>query len=165
MPRSKRDVPKPDEPTTAQALATHHDGKRLDVFIIDSGWNAQISAAVTKNLGQIRVYLDEDVLYILDRDQSIALLKANPHLIGHDPILLFLDRQRKDAGHEKYGLRLNLGLLRKPEQAIARLQSALRIVAENRACPDMYHAVEKELWSAGIEGAIKVIGESALEIV
>jgi hypothetical protein len=139
--------------------------KRLDVFIIDTGWNASVSAALMKNLGQIRVYLQDDLLYVLDQPRSVALLKANPHLIGHDPMILFLDRQRKDAGHERYGLRLNLGLLRKPEQALARLQAALRIVAENRGCEDMYHDVQKQLWRAGLDGAFKVIGESALEIV
>jgi hypothetical protein len=140
-------------------------GKRLDVFILDTGWNAAISLALLKNLDMIRTYLEEDDVYILDKAQSVALFKRNPHIIGHDPVILFLDRKRKDAGHRTYGLRLNLGLLRKPEQALSRLQAALRIVAENRSCPDMYHAVEKQLWHAGIEGAVRVIGESALEIV
>jgi hypothetical protein len=148
-----RSHPKPDS------------AKRLDVFIIDTGWNAPISTALMKNLSQIRVYLEEDDLFVIDQARSVALLKGNPHLIGHDPMILFLDRKRKDAGHERFGLRLNLGLLRKPEQALARLQSALRLVAENRSCPDMYHAVEKQLWHAGLDGAFKVIGESALEIV
>src|SRR3954467_2577855 len=82
--------------------------KRLDVFIIDTGWNAAVSAALMKNLNQIRVYLQDDFLSVVDQPRSIALLKANPHLIGHDPMILFFDRRRKDAGHERYGLRLNL---------------------------------------------------------
>jgi hypothetical protein len=157
----------PDNETKSHAPGNETPAytKRLDVFIIDSGWNLAISNALMRNLDQIRDYLEGDELYILDQSQSIAMLKMNPHLIGHDPMILFLDRKRKEAGHEFYGIRLNLGLLRKPEQALARLQSALRIVAENRACPDMYHAVQKELWHAGIEGAFKVISEAALEVV
>jgi hypothetical protein len=139
--------------------------KRLDVFILDTGWNAAVSTALMHNLDMIRTYLEEDDVYILDRAQSVAILKRSPHIIGHDPVILFLDRKRKDAGHEKYGLRLNLGLLKKADQALARLQAALRIVAENRSCPDMYHAVQKDLWHAGLEGAVQVISESALEIV
>ena len=162
---SSQASPIPGHHPHARRPAAPEATRQLDVFIIDSGWNAAISTALTKNLSQIRVYLEEDTIYIVDQPRSIALLKSNPHLIGHDPMILFLDRKRKDAGHERFGIRLNLGLLRKPEQALARLQSALRIVAENRACSDMYHAVEKQLWRAGLEGAFKVIGESALEIV
>jgi hypothetical protein len=164
----------PSQPSSAHEPGEHSKGpgsqpavadKRFDVFIIDSGWNTPISTALLRYLDQMRVYLEGDDLFIIDQTQSIALLKSNPHLIGHDPMILFLDRRRKDAGHERYGLRLNLGLLRKPEQALARLQSALRLVAENRASIDIYHAVQKELWHAGIDGAFRVVGEAALELV
>ena len=60
--------------------------------------------------------------------------KRNPHLIGHDPIILVYDlyapANRKSRGYR--GFRLNLGLIKHPEQALARLQEFLRFVAVNR---------------------------------
>ena len=90
---SSQASPIPGHHPHARRPAAPDATRRLDVFIIDSGWNAAISTALTKNLSQIRVYLEEDTIYIVDQPRSIALLKSNPHLIGHDPMILFLDRR------------------------------------------------------------------------
>src|SRR5262245_61109252 len=67
--------------------------KRFQIFIIDTGWNGPISKALKANLDLFRTYLDRHEIYVLDHAQSTALLKKQPAFIGHDPIVLVLDRE------------------------------------------------------------------------
>src|SRR5262245_53116649 len=100
------------------------DAKRFDVFLIDTGWNDPITRVVHTHFKTLYNFEREDSFYILSREQSIEILRHVPHLIGHDPIILVYDlyapAQRKSRGYR--GFRLNLGLLKRPEQALARLQ-------------------------------------------
>ena len=110
------------------------NAKRFDIFLIDSGWNTAVGKLVRAHLPTMLNYEKEDAFYMLSPEQSVELLKRTPHLIGHDPIILVYDLyappSRKKRGYR--GFRLNLGLIKHPEQALARLQEFLRFVAVNR---------------------------------
>ena len=93
--------------------------KRFDVFLIDTDWHHAVSKAVHSHLSLFFGIDNHDSFYILSRDQSVEIIKRAPHLIGHDPIILVYDvlapGDRKSRGY--HGFRLNLGLIKHPEQA------------------------------------------------
>ena len=106
-------------------------------------------------------------MYILSQEQSFELIKRAPHLIGHDPIILVYDHyahpDRKTCGYR--GFRLNLGLIKQPEQALARLQEFLRFVAINRDAVHLQTAVSRELYREGFDGLIKILRETSTELI
>jgi hypothetical protein len=136
---------------------------RFDVYVIDSGWNLPVSQALKQNLGQLRACLQDQKLYVLDQAQSAALLKRDPSLIGFDPIVLFVDRQKKEQG-KRFGFRLNLGIFRHAEQALAQLQHSLRIVTDHRSAQDIARTVESEVLRIEVREAFQAIGERVLEL-
>ncbi len=135
---------------------------RFHIFLLDTGWNAPVSKAVRRQLPLIHQYQDQDVLYILSHEQSVEALKNAPYLIGKDPTILVYDCFARDPEHHgNYrGFRLNLGLMRNPEQALARLQEFVRFVHEHRSARFLQRAVRREMHREGVEGAIKILGES-----
>ena len=141
--------------------------KRFDIFLIDTGWNSAVAKLVRSHLATIARFEDQDAFYILTPEQSIALIKQAPRLIGHDPIILVYDRYappgRKDRGYR--GFRLNLGLIKSPEQAVARLQELLRFIALNRTVVPMDRAVRRELYREGLDGMVKVLREATTELI
>ena len=66
--------------------------KRFDIFLIDTGWNRQVSEVVHSHLPLLFAYHKHDSLYLLTRQQSVEVLRHDPALIGHDPIIIFYDR-------------------------------------------------------------------------
>ncbi len=106
-------------------------------------------------------------MYILSQEQSFELIKNSPHLIGHDPIILVYDHyahpDRKTCGYR--GFRLNLGLIKQPEQALARLQEFLRFVAINRDAEHLQTVVRRELYREGFDGLIKILRETSTELI
>jgi hypothetical protein len=143
------------------------NAKRFDFFLIDTGWNAAISEVVVSHLKPLMALESRDGIYILSQEQSYQLVKTAPHLIGHDPIILVYDHhpppERKTRGYR--GFRLNLGLIKQPEQALARLQEFLRFVALNRDAAQLQRAVRKELYREGIDGMIKLLRETSTELI
>jgi hypothetical protein len=109
----------------------------------------------------------QDTFYILSSEQSVELMKRTPRLIGHDPILLVYDllapADRKSRGYR--GFRLNLGLLKRPEQALARLQEFLRFIAVNRASVRLAQSVRRELYREGLDGMVKILREASTELL
>ena len=141
-----------------------HDpnAKRFDFFLVDTGWNRPISEMVRSHLPLIYEYQKQDSLYLLTHRQSVEILKHDPDLIGHDPTILFYDRY----GCGNYcGFRLNLGLIKKPEQALARLQEFLRFVAMNRETAHLEACVRRELYREGVDGLIKILRETSTELI
>ena len=108
-----------------------------------------------------------DAFYVLTPEQSAELMKRTPHLIGHDPIILVYDLfappDRTSRGYR--GFRLNLGLIKHPEQALARLQEFLRFIAINRAVVPLDRAIRHELYRQGFDGMIKVLREASTELI
>jgi hypothetical protein len=143
------------------------NAKRFDFFLIDTGWNSSVAKLVREHMAMIFKYEQQDAFYILSPDQSIDLLRRVPHLIGHDPIILVYDLyappNRKFRGFR--GFRLNLGLIKRPEQALARLQEFLRFVAINRTAVKLDRAIRRELHREGFDGMIKILREASTEFI
>jgi hypothetical protein len=141
--------------------------KRFNIFFIDTGWNSAVAKVVRSHLSTICSFEKEDSFYMLSCEQSIELLRRAPQLIGHDPILLVYDlyapANRKSRGYR--GFRLNLGLLKHPEQALARLQEFLRFVALNRSAVSLEKAIRGELHREGFDGLVKILREASTELL
>jgi hypothetical protein len=140
---------------------------RFHFFIIDAGWKSHSARVIRENFRMLREFENDDPLYVLTREQSIALIRANPDLIGKDPILLVHDLHAKGGrGPSGYhGFRLCLGLLKNPEQALLALQEFLRFIADHRRSPNIEQDIQKRLHRQGMVGAIEVIRESAQEMM
>ncbi len=143
------------------------DAKRFDFFLIDTGWNKAVSSLVHSQLKPLMELETRDGIYVLSQAQSYQLMKASPRLIGHDPIILVYDYHappdRTSRGYR--GFRLNLGLIRNPEQALARLQEFLRFVALNRDAANLQQCVRRELYREGFDGLIKILRETSTELI
>ncbi len=143
------------------------EGPRFHYFIIDAGWKSHAARVLRENFQMIREFENHDPLYVLTREQSIALIRANPDLIGKDPILLVHDlHARGGRGPSGYhGFRLCLGVMRNAEQALRAMQQFLRFIADHRHSPDIEQDIRKQLHRNGMEGAIEVIREGAQEMM
>ena len=141
--------------------------KRFDIFLIDSGWNRPISKIVRSHLRMLFEFHRHDSLYELTREQSIEILKRDSALIGCDPTIIVYDHygcSRKGAGNY-CGFRLNLGLMRNSEQALARLQEFIRFLATNRTAERLDQEVRRELHREGLDGIVKLLRETSMEML
>jgi hypothetical protein len=141
--------------------------KRFDIFLIDTGWNGPVSRLVHEHVPQMHQLHAQDSLYILDRQQSLEVIRLLPELIGKDPVILVYDLYSGNASHKnRYrGFRLCLGLFRHGEQALAKLQEFLRFVAEHRSAHCLDCEVRRVLHREGLEGMIKVLSETSAEFL
>ena len=100
-------------------------------------------------------------------NNQLKLLEAHLTLIGHDPIILVYDVRapddRKSRGY--HGFRLNLGLIKHPEQAVARLQEFLRFIALNRTAIRLDRSIQRELYREGFDGMIKILRDASTELL
>ncbi len=156
-----------DDPVAAldQMAAKPESGHapRFHFFIIDAGWKTEPAKVLRENFKMIRVFQNNDPLYVLTREQSIALIRANPDLIGKDPIILVHDLHAKGGRGESgyHGFRLCLGLINNGQQALAALQKFLRFVHQHRHSADIEKDIREQLHRKGLEGAVEVIREGA----
>jgi hypothetical protein len=143
------------------------DMKRFDFFLIDTGWNVPISKSVRSHLRKLFEFQPHDSLYELTPEQSVEILKHDPALIGCDPTIIVYDRYGcTRAGAGNYcGFRLNLGLMKHPEQAVARLQEFIRFIATKRTAERLDREVRRELHREGIEGIVKILRETSMELL
>jgi hypothetical protein len=144
--------------------------KRFNFFLVDTGWNAPISKMVRahlRGLFDVGGYHRQDSLYELSPQQSAEILRHDPALIGCDPTIIVYDLYgcTRAEGHGYCGFRLNLGLIRHPEQAMARLQEFVRFIAINRTAERLDREVRRELHRGGLEGIVKVLREASLEML
>src|SRR5262249_22792445 len=138
-----------------------------DIFLIDTGWNEPVSKVVRNHLPRLLAYQMHDSLYELTPEQSAAILKHDPDLVGCDPTIIVYDLYgcaRPGAG-SYCGLQLNLGLMRHPEQALARLQEFVRFIAIHRTAERLDREVRRELHREGIDGIVKLLRESSMELL
>ena len=144
------------------------DARRFNFFLIDTGWNEAVSKLVHKHFPtSLHHHNPHDSLYILTPEQSVEVLKQAPYEIGHDPIILVYDLfapDSKDARNYK-GFRLALGLIRHPEQAMARLQEFFKFLVMHRTSTQLDREIRRNLHREGFEGMIKVLRESTTEIL
>jgi hypothetical protein len=136
---------------------------RFHFFIIDAGWKSESAKVLRENFPMIRQFQNNDPLYVLTRAQSVALIRANPDLIGKDPIILVHDLHARGGRGESgyHGFRLCLGLLKDGPKALAALQKFLRFVQHHRHSEDIETAIRAHLHRKGMEGAIEVLREGA----
>jgi hypothetical protein len=141
--------------------------KRFDIFLIDTGWNVGVSKLVRSHLPLLYEYQRQDSLYILTPEQSVVLLKHAPEAIGRDPIVAVYDLYADtDGQHHNYrGFRLNLGLIKRPEQALLRLQEFIRFIALHRTAHCLRLEVQRELHREGFNGMVKILREASTELL
>ena len=141
--------------------------KRFDFFLIDTGWNHAISKVIHSHLSLFFSFENKDSFYVLSPEQSIEILRGVPHLIGNDPIILVYDlrapNDRKSRGF--HGFRLNLGLVKHPGQALARLQEFLRFIALNRSAIRLDRSIRRELYREGLDGMVKILRDASTELL
>jgi hypothetical protein len=111
-------------------------------------------------------YHPQDSVYILSREQSINILKKAPEHIGRDPMIIVYDTYRPKNKQTKekanyHGFRLNLGVIKNPEQALVKLQEFLKFVATHRTCECLSDEVERELHREGLGNMVKVLREAS----
>jgi hypothetical protein len=171
--KTASDVPKEkfDLRSHAAEQPIEPDQPRFHLFLVDTGWNVPVSKAVRHQLPLIYRYQKQDTLYILTHEQSVEALKKSPNLIGHDPTImvfdLYLPPGQPETGTYR-GFRLNLGLMRNPEQALARLQEFVRFVAEHRTAQKLDLEVRREMHREGVDGLVKILRgglEAGIELV
>ena len=118
-------------------------------------------------------YHPQDPVYILTKEQSIQILKKAPEHIGRDPMVVVYDIYKPTGAKTKekanyHGFRLNLGIIKHPEQALAKLQEFLKFVAKNRMADCLSCEVERELHREGLSNMVKLLreaGEASLELL
>jgi len=143
------------------------DDKRFDIFLIDTCWNCPVSRVVQEHVPNMHQLHRQDSLYILDRQQSVEVIRLLPELIGKDPVILVYDLYSSNESHTKRyrGFRLCLGLFRHGEQALAKLQEFLRFVAEHRTAHCLDAEVRRVLHREGLDGMIRVLSETTTEFL
>jgi hypothetical protein len=111
-------------------------------------------------------YQPQDPVYVLTQEQSIAILKQAPEHIGKDPMIVLYDIYADQAKPPKekpnyHGFRLNLGVIKHPEQALLKLQEFLKFVATHRTCECLSVEVERELHREGLGNMITLLREAS----
>jgi hypothetical protein len=111
-------------------------------------------------------YHPQDPVYVLTREQSITALKKAPEHIGRDPMVVVYDMYKPRGGKTKekanyHGFRLNLGIIRNPEHALAKLQEFLKFIARNRTAECLSDEVERELHREGLGNMVKLLREAS----
>lgn len=106
-------------------------GKRLDIYVIDTGWNAAARRILDEHLATVDAFLAGQNLYQLTADQSHEVLRKSPQLKGSDPILMVVDSDaRLERPHLGYGFRLCLGAVSPVERCGPELERILRMLTE-----------------------------------
>ncbi|RYU61371.1 hypothetical protein EWI61_05085 [Methylolobus aquaticus] len=150
-------------PDASAALAESGStaGPRFHFFLIDSGWNSAAARVIRENIEMITRFQNDDPLFILDQEQSTALMRRHPHLIGKDPILLARDLHARGASGdgEYHGFHLNMGLVKDPVTAVAGLRKFLHLLAVHRHGANIEDVVKEQLHRAGLKGAIEILRE------
>jgi len=133
---------------------------RFRIFVIDTGWNSVARKVLQDNIDLVRDFNDEEEVYFLGRDKSVALLRQHSRLIGHDPIISVHDLRaiHRHRVHHVHGFRLHLGMLREEDAALRALQMFSRFLRMNRSARDLDKVVRENLHKQGLAGAIEIIG-------
>ena len=158
-PRFKLRPKHRDEPLTM-------DTPRFHVFLVDTGWNEPVSKVLREHLPLFHQYYPQDPVYVLTKEQSVKLLKRAPEHIGRDPMVLMYDIYKPKGVHSKeqpnyHGFRLNLGIIKNPQQALAKLQEFLKFVTKNRTAECLSCEVHRELHREGLSNMVNILREAS----
>jgi hypothetical protein len=134
---------------------------RLDIYVIDSGWDSAAHRVLCNSLGLIKNYLVNHNLYVLSPDQSTKLLSAHSELIEKDPVLMVVDplalKLRNPHG---YGARLVLGQIYDESRVEWLIRMFLRVVNTHTETLDIAHTFQEYNYREGVKGAIEIVFES-----
>ena len=134
---------------------------RIDIYIIDSGWDSLAHKYLTGVLDLFKAYLTDQNLYIFSAEQSIAFLKDHPDLIGKDPIIVVIDKLARTLNNpDGFGTRLELGLIKDPYRVEWLIKMFVRIVNNRAEMLDIAHTFREYNHKEGITGAIDIIMET-----
>jgi hypothetical protein len=142
-----------------QSARPANAGPRFRIFIIDSGWNSAAHKVLQENFGLIRDLQKEDPIYVLSREKSIELSRQHQERIGRDPVIAVHDlaAMGESGTTDFHGFRLNLGLMRTPQQALLALQNFVRFLSSHRQSVDLEAEIRRDLRREGLAGAIEII--------
>jgi hypothetical protein len=145
--------------TAQSGTADGPSAPRFRIFIIDSGWNSAAHRVLQENFGLIRELQREDPIYVLSREQSIEFLRYHQDRIGREPIISVHDlAAMSESGTDDFhGFRLHLGLMHRPQQALAALQNFVRFLSTHRQSLDLEAEIRRDLRREGVAGAIEII--------
>jgi hypothetical protein len=135
--------------------------RKLDVYVIDAGWNQKMTQVIKEHFQRFEALLFErDRVYLLDAKQSTEVLRANPSLVGKDPVVVVLDSdswvENRKSGR---GFRCCLGLMKSTEAAKDMLVTLSQILLDTEKCKNIDKAFRKEIHREGINGAVEIIAE------
>jgi hypothetical protein len=158
--RARRAANPPQRADSRPAEIDHRANVRFRIFIIDTGWNSPASKILRENLKMIGDINDDDEVYVLDRETSVALLRHYPKQVGRDPIITVHDTKapHRHRIHHTHGFRLHLGILHNEKQILSALQMFARFLITHRNAKDLEAVVRKDLHRQGITGAIEIMG-------
>lgn len=145
----------------AEIAASIESHSRLDIYIIDSGWDSLPHRVLHRSLDLFKAYLTDHNVYVLTPEQSTAFLKQYPDLIGKDPIIAIVDGlARKLSNPSGFGTRLELGLVNDAYRLEYLLKMFLQIVNTKTDILDIAYTFREHNHMEGVKGAIDIIMES-----
>ena len=132
-----------------------------------------MSKVLREHIPLFHQYYPQDPVYILTKEQSVKLLKRAPEHIGRDPMVVMYDIYKPKGVHSKekpnyHGFRLNLGMIKNPQQALAKLQEFLKFVTKNRTAECLSCEVQRELHREGLSNMVNILreaSEASLELI
>lgn len=134
---------------------------RLDIYVIDSGWDSVPHRVLCNSLDLIKNYLTNHNLYVLSPDQSTKLLSSHPELIERDPILMVVDPLALKLNNAHgYGARLVLGQIYDESRIEWLIRMFLRVVNTHTETLDIAHTFQRYNYREGVKGAIEIVFES-----
>lgn len=158
-------LPEAVEPVVDTPISPAPVARVFDVFLIDSGWNNAVSAAVRENLPAVAEYLKGHRFFVMNPDQSMYFVRRHPALVGADPMLLVLDRaMAEDKKAKSWGFRLCLGFIRQPEAAVSMLKWAVQLTMTASAS-EMATIISKSAHRETLQGVIELVGEGSTHLI
>lgn len=149
----------PRAPVAASGRAAGAGPSLLELFVIDSGHNADTQRIVSAQLTAGSPCQRTLAIFQLNAEQSRQLLERN-NLLGHDPILILLDHDaRATSGRHGYGCRLNLGRIpatRRPRY-VQKLLEIAGAPAESKE--KIFERIRREFRHEGIVGTLEILGQ------
>lgn len=145
-----------------QALDDRLDlSSRLDVYIVDSGWDSVAHRVLNRSLDLFKSYLRIHNLYILSTEQSVQLLTEHSDLLGKDPVILVVDPLARALNNPSgYGARVVLGLIEDEHRVEWLIKMFLRVVNTHIKTLDIAHTFREHNHKEGVKGAVEIIVES-----
>ena len=144
-----------------KASSSYHEIEsdlRLDIYIIDSGWESLAHTYLASVIDLFKAYLTEHNLYILSPEQSVAFLQEHPHYIGRDPIILVVDKIARTLNNpEGFGAQVELGLIKDPHRIEGLIKMFVRIVNNKDKILEIGHAFREYNHKEGTKGALDII--------